>query len=65
MIHDLYIHGITSIKISEQTRKSGEDGIYKTPPYFHRKLVITDDRGIELSINLFGHRETDLEIKNG
>lgn len=65
MIHDLYIHGITSIEVSEQTRNSGEDGPYKTPPYFSRKLIITDDRGIELSIHLFGHRETDLEFKDG
>ena len=67
MIQDLYIHDITRIKVSEQTKKSGEEGTYKTPPYFYRKLVLTDERGDELTLHLFGHRETDLiiEFKDG
>ena len=58
MIHNLSIHGITSIKIEPIDNKESKD----IPPYYHRKIVIIDRRGLELDLDLFGDREGDLLI---
>jgi hypothetical protein len=50
MIHDLHIHGIVDIK----SGKNQETKLPGDPLYYYRKIVITDDRGAELTLHLFG-----------
>jgi hypothetical protein len=61
MIHNINIHGIVSIHVKAETRK--ERKLYEgMPPYYHRKIIITDRTGHELELDLFGEREGDLEL---
>ena len=61
MIHNISIHGVVSIKIMTEYRKEGK--AYKNmPPFYHRKIIITDREGRDLELDLFGDRERDLAL---
>jgi hypothetical protein len=61
MIHNISIHGVVSIKIMQESLKEGK--VYKgMPPFYHRKIIITDREGHDLELDLFGERERDLSF---
>jgi len=61
MIHNISLHGVVSIKVLPESRKEGT--VYENmPPFYHRKIIITDRKGHELELDLFGEREGDLVV---
>jgi hypothetical protein len=61
MINSISVHGVVSVKVMPEYRKEGT--IYQgMPPFYHRKIIITDRNGHEFELDLFGERERDLVV---
>ena len=62
MIHNISLHGVVSIEVMPESRVEGTQ--YKgMPPYYHRKIIVTDREGRDIELDLFGEREGDLELR--
>jgi hypothetical protein len=59
---ELSIHGVTTIE-AVGNKHFSDDG--ETPAFWNRKIVVTNDKGEKMTLNLFSGSPEALKVRNG